>query len=133
MVEAELLVKGELLDPATLTALLGNGTRSKRKGDVSRTSTGHEVKSKIGLWALAAERENPFSDQIEFLASRLGLANAVIGSLPGVEEAVVDILILIPTGGPDSKQHVFEFTPEQLNAIGSAGVKISLSIGSGSS
>jgi hypothetical protein len=129
MVEVELLVKGESFDPATLTAVLGAGTRSKRKGEVSRTSTGHEVKSKIGLWALAPGREDPLSDQIEFLVRLLRSANIALGEFPGVEEVVVDIFILLPTDDPDSKQHVFEFMPDQLSVIGAAGAKISLSIG----
>jgi hypothetical protein len=59
---ATLRLSGELLDPAEISARLGTKpTGSHCKGDVVRTTSGHEVTRMFGLWRLETTRCAPES------------------------------------------------------------------------
>jgi hypothetical protein len=76
LVDVSLFLHGESLDPAQVTLMLGTeGSQTRSKGEKWRTSTGHEVTAKTGLWSLSASRESmSVRDQLSWLRQKLSSA-----------------------------------------------------------
>lgn len=95
--QISLYVKGDELSPDELTKAIGAApTRSHFKGHAWSTSSGRQVTEKTGVWVL--EMRGDDSESFPELVSRFGerLAGVCAGleTLPGVEVAYLDVLVL---------------------------------------
>ena len=122
--EVALYLRGDNLDPAQASRLLGlEPTKSQRKREERLTSTNRKVVAKVGLWALVAEsKSDDLSVLIDELASKLGDRAALLPSVPGVQEAFLDVFIAIdadPDGGGTCE---FQLSAEDLHSLKQVGV-----------
>ena len=130
LVDVSLILRGERLDPAQVTSLLGvAGSKMRRKGEKWRTSTNHEVTAKIGLWTLDAKRESMvLHDQVSWLRQQLGSATCSPLRIPGVEMAEIDVFIALGSNDHGGGDYESELTPEDLAWISSLGVPVSFTL-----
>lgn len=133
VVDLRLFVKGEELDPGDVAKVLGSPSKSKRKGDVSVTSTGHTVRAKLGLWSLEASRDRGFQDQLLELLTRLDGRGTDLRTIHGVERALLSLFVVVDSSDPDCRQHVYELTPDQMMKLASKGIELEISVGSAAS
>lgn len=114
-----LYLRGHDLDPAVVSVKLGvSATCSQRRGETKLTSTNHEVTTKIGMWGLTAITESQtLSDHIEELASRVTITGDFIRSIPGVQEAYIDIFVAPTFDKDDDPSCEFELNEQDVVAL----------------
>ena len=124
--EVALYLRGDDLDPAQVSQLLGlEPTKSQRKGEERLTSTNRKITAKVGLWALVAEsKSNDLSVLIDELTSKIGdRAAAPLPSIPGVQEAFLDVFIAIDADREDGGGTCeFQLSTEDLHSLKRVGV-----------
>jgi hypothetical protein len=90
-------MKGDELRPDEITAILGVvPSRSHEKGKRWITSSGNEVVERTGIWVLREKDDSgaDFSALVRSLISKFDRAKVPFRSLPGVEVAFLDVLVM---------------------------------------
>jgi hypothetical protein len=130
LVDVRLYLRGDLLDPAQVSYLLGaEGSKMRVKGEQWRTSTNHEVTSKIGLWVLDAKADShSLSDQIAFLREKLGLAKCSPLQIPGVQEAEICVFVALGSDDEGDGDYESELTSEDLSWLSGLGASVSFKL-----
>jgi hypothetical protein len=130
LLDVSLILRGELLDPAQVTSMLGiAGSKMRKKGEKWRTSTNHEVTAKIGFWAVDAKRESmALHDQISSLRQHLASATCSPLRIPGVDLAEISVFIALGSNDHGGGDYECQLTPEDLGWISSLGVTVSFTL-----
>jgi hypothetical protein len=130
LVDVSLFLHRDSLNPAQVTLMLGTeGSKTRSKGEKWRTSTGHEVTAKTGLWQLSASRESmSVRDQLSWLRQKLSSATCPPSRIPGVQYADIDVFIALGSNDHGGGDHEFQLTLEDLAWISSLGTRISFTL-----
>jgi hypothetical protein len=130
LVDVTLFLRGDLLDPAQATSMLGiAGSKMHSKGEKWRTSTNHEVTAKTGLWSLHVQEESrSLSDQIAWLRRNLRLATCPLLQIPGVQEAELSVFIALGSNDRGGGDYESQLTPDDLMWLGTLGVPVTFEL-----
>ena len=131
-----LYLRGERLDPDSVTKILGiNPTKSQKKDERNFTPTGMEYRKNIGLWALLTD--SPSSnisdhfDQISSNLEKISRSSVVLGNhlleLPGVDEGYIDVFVcgVVDEEGGDCE---FILTDLQVKLVGKIGLPVRFTV-----
>jgi hypothetical protein len=129
---AAIYLKGDALDPSRVSDLLGvSPSRSRHKGQKSHTSTDLEVTAKTGLWALEIEKDADSIDlpiAIGELIRKVGTRVSDLKTIPGLEDAYVDVFIATDADGDGEGTCTFELSEQNLAALKSIGLPIHFTV-----
>lgn len=98
LISIRLRFTGNHLNPDDITAILNVAPCvARHTGDVRITSTNNKIISKFGLWEWKSEPSNTLTinEHIGRLKNTFGHEYELIPNLPNVENAWVDILIVV--------------------------------------
>ena len=117
MFELDLILRGEQLEPATVSGLLGmTPTRTRRRGERQVSPSGRTYETKVGVWRLKAEGATPGAC-VAALLSRFGGRLPDLSKLPGVSDAFLDLLVLFELGGSEGDEIQLEWEPAALEQL----------------
>jgi Domain of unknown function (DUF4279) len=117
MFELDLILRGEQLDPASVSTLLGvTPTRTRTRGERNVTGSGRPYETKVSVWRLKAEGVSP-SACVAALASRLGGEIPELSHLPGVEDAFLDLFVTFEPGRGEGDELRLEWEPAALEQL----------------
>jgi len=122
--QLSIYLKGDALDPEKLTAMLGvDATKSHAKGKRWITTAQREVIEKTGLWALVlrGNDDEGLSGLVLRMRASLGNRSVSLDALPGVQEAYLDVLVMVDAdddGGGACEFALNKTSIAYLNAIG---------------
>ena len=123
---AALRIFGEHLDPDEISALLGSRpTDSYSKGEVRRTSSGHVVTRKAGMWSITASPREPegLDDQVHEVLSGLSTDMAVWSTLN--QKYRVDLFCGLFM---EETNEGFSLSVATMSALAARGIEIGLDI-----
>jgi hypothetical protein len=94
--QVSLHIKGDALDPDLISGILAvQPTRAHRMGHAWTTSGGSGVVEKTGLWRLTVQGDDAEVSALIAVIDRIVMSGGTaLASLPGVESAFVDVLLL---------------------------------------
>lgn len=127
-------LRGDRLDPAELTALLGvEPSFSNKKGDELKSPVSSaKGQARTGLWRLSAHSNSSFlSEHIAELRNSLPSQAQNLLSLPHVEEAYLDIFLPIDFDGADEKSVALALSSSDITFIQSLGLSIQFTMSLG--
>ena len=129
LIDVALYLRGHSLDPIQVTMMLGvDGSKTRVKGEKSRTSTNKEVVAKIGFWKLVAQADSKsLSDQIKWLRQKLCSAKCSPSAIPGVQEVEISIFVALGSDDEDAVEYESTLSVEDLDWLSSIGTTVSLS------
>ena len=117
MFELDLILRGEQLDPASVSALLGvTPTRTRTRGERKVTRSGRPYETKVSVWRLKAEGATPGAC-VAALASRFGGRVPELLRLPGVEDAFLDLFVTFEPGRGEGDEVRLEWEPAALEQL----------------
>lgn len=128
---ASIYLKGDNLEPAKLTSLLGiTPSFSHSKGKRWHTSAGSEVVERTGLWAVTIKSETQIelTEALETLSRQLSANNHIITEMPGIEEAYLDVFIAAHTDANGECDCEFSLNEKSLSAIGKLGLPMKFTV-----
>jgi hypothetical protein len=119
-----LYIKGDELDPHTVTKILGNEpTLSQIAKPRMELESGMIAAAKTGAWGLTLRRED--TDAVAVLEE---LANAVaverLVTIPGVEEAYFDVLVVVDADASGEGEIDLEIAPMLLKELARANIPV---------
>jgi hypothetical protein len=119
-----LRIVGEALNPSEITRLLGvEPTRSARRGDTSRISSGREVIARFGSWLLDAADSGNLNTQIGTLLATLPSDPTVWHELSKRYDCDVFCGLFVREGNEGT-----ELQPDVLSKLGDRGLRLGLDI-----
>ena len=126
--QVSVYMKGDALDPDVLTRMLGvQPTKAHRRGHVRQTSHGTEIVENTGLWSLTLRDHDaevaPLIAELDRIASAGGCP---VVSLPGVQFAFVDVLLIAETQDRGGATLQTTLDPKALSALLRLGVDVEL-------
>lgn len=129
-VDVTLYLRGDALDPEQASQLLGvKPSKSQKKGEERVTSTNRKIVVKTGLWAFAAKsKTESISALVGELAFAIGDGVQNLPSIPGVQEAFLDIFMAIdaePEGGGTCE---FELSFNDLRLLERFGIPVKVTV-----
>ena len=130
LVDSFLVLRGDQLNPETVTSWLGvKGSKVRRKGETWRTSNNDEITSKIGVWTLDANRESTsLHDQISSLKQQLALAKCPLLDIPGVDCGELCVFVALESNDYGGGDYRCQLTPDDLIWMGGLGVPVSIEL-----
>lgn len=125
--QVSLYLKGDSLSPIDLTEILGVvPTRAHSMGDKRLLVSGKEVKRRTGLWVLTMRDDHAedFSALMRSLMDKFSACDQSLATLPGVEEAFVDVLVMRPANDGGGGTNEFWMDGDILNSLGKLGLPL---------
>jgi hypothetical protein len=109
-----LLLRGDQLDPGKVTSLLGVEPSSTRtRGERRELSGGRWTTQRTGVWSLKVEAGSP-SESVAALAARFGGQLPDLSSVPGVDEAFLDVFVTFELGKDPGTEVTLHWEPADL-------------------
>jgi len=130
-IDVGLCIRGKDLDPDDVTRALGiTPNHSYRKGEMRLSrKTNRAGAAKTGMWRLKAESDSSLvSDHVAQLLSSHEIDGDVINGLPGVDEAFIDIFVMVPENNRGGGDCAFDFSAELVAAVARTGLPVRVTV-----
>lgn len=126
--EVAVYLKGDGLDPDYATSELGvRPTRSHKKGESWKTTSGNEVVEKTGLWVLAVQGTGDVSAGLDQLLTLIG-GNQSMPVFSGVDEAFLDVFVAIEPDHCGIGSSEFEMDARLIATIGNSRLPVRFTV-----
>jgi hypothetical protein len=131
-ISVSLRIVGDCLNPEEISAILNVIPRvSRRKGDVRISSSKKEIVSKFGLWTWKSEDESgtlTIDQHVMKLRNTFEHAFGLLPNLPNVENAWVDICMVVNEDDKNDSIINFLMARESATALSHLGLPIEFTI-----
>lgn len=125
-------LRGDTLDPDLVSRRLGVlPSRSQRKGEKRLLPDNREVATKTGMWTLSLEKDSnaiDLSEAVEQLINEIGAQHSTLTSIPGVEEAYLDVFISTAPDSDGEGNFEFQLTERNIGALQALGLPVHFTV-----
>jgi hypothetical protein len=129
-IDVSVYLRGDSLDPVTVSALLGiEPSKSQRKGERRTTSSNREVTAKIGVWAIVADASSSgLQAVLDEITTRFRDNRLNLSKITGVEEAYVDVFVAIDAEADGGGTCNFQLSKENVSALDALGLPVRFTV-----
>lgn len=129
-VRVTLYVRGQKLDPDTVTKLLGaDPTWVQRDGDVQKLPSGNQAVSRTGLWEKTISTDGGnIEDMLNLLLSEVAPSISLIPTLANVTGAYFDVFVARSIDAAGQPDVLLSLDSKTLAALAAAGIPIQMTI-----